>query len=124
MVAVTLLSELQNGQENATSSFGLTFLGGGFDDFLFPMAHTATEAQDLNALRRGRLLDRGKVAKRYAQGVCNVNFSCFPTILRTGARGGREQVSISSCLSNMLQLSSMNLRAWSRCPGPGQPLGP
>jgi hypothetical protein len=39
IVAVTLLSELQNGQENATSSFGFCFLGGGFDDFLLPMGH-------------------------------------------------------------------------------------
>ena len=37
IVAVTLLSELQKGQENDTSSFGFCFLGGGFDDFLLPM---------------------------------------------------------------------------------------
>ena len=45
IVAVTLLSELQNGQENATSSFGFTFLGGGFDDFLLPMAYSDVFAQ-------------------------------------------------------------------------------
>ena len=49
MVAVTLLSELQNGQENATSSFGLTFLGGGFDDFLLPMAYASLVVQDSSA---------------------------------------------------------------------------
>ena len=40
IVAVTLLSELQKGQENDTSSFGLCFLGGGFEDFLLPMGLT------------------------------------------------------------------------------------
>ena len=45
IVAVTLLSELQKGQENDTSSFGLCFLGGGFDDFLLPMGQISGRAQ-------------------------------------------------------------------------------
>lgn len=53
ILAVTLLSELQNGHENATSSFGFTFLGGGFDDFLLPMGHTNGVGQRSNAARRG-----------------------------------------------------------------------
>ncbi len=54
MVAVTLLSELQNGQEKATSSFAFTFLGGGLDDFLLPMAHRSVGGQD-SASSRGCL---------------------------------------------------------------------
>jgi hypothetical protein len=38
MTALTLLFELQNGQLKATSSFCFCFLGGGFDDFRFPIA--------------------------------------------------------------------------------------
>ena len=68
MVAVTLLSELQKGQENATSSFDLIFLGGGFDDFLLPMVHTNEAGQDSNAVRRSQRGDKDKSVKRYTSG--------------------------------------------------------